>query len=136
MSRSGYSDDSDEGYGLWRGAVLSAMRGKRGQALLRALADALDAMPDKRLGRSAFVDRNNCLCTLGALAAAKGMDLDALDDAADYGDHQAIGDQFDIAVPLAQEIMWLNDEAGHYQETPEQRWQRMRAWVGEHISLA
>lgn len=53
MSRSGYSDDDDDDGGsrlnLWRGAVERAIKGKRGQAFLRELGAALDAMPDKRL---------------------------------------------------------------------------------------
>ena len=36
MSRSGYTDDLDaKRYGLYRGRVASAIRGKRGQRLLR-----------------------------------------------------------------------------------------------------
>ena len=36
---------------------------------------------------------------------------------------------FGIAPALAREIVWENDEAGWYDETPESRWKRMRAWV-------
>ena len=45
MSRSGYSDDL-EPWDLirWRGAVNSAIKGKRGRALLQKMADALDAL--------------------------------------------------------------------------------------------
>ena len=55
MSRSGYvdADDCDEGeqwrHIRWRGAIKSAIRGKRGQAFLREMLDALDALPQKRL---------------------------------------------------------------------------------------
>jgi hypothetical protein len=51
MSRSGYTDDVEYSWRsiMWRGRVVSAIRGKRGQALLRDLLAALDAMPDKRL---------------------------------------------------------------------------------------
>ncbi len=38
MSRSGYQDDC-EGLNLYRGTVRRAIRGKRGQAFLRELAD-------------------------------------------------------------------------------------------------
>jgi hypothetical protein len=45
MSRSGYSDDLDPlALGRWRGRVASAMRGKRGQAFLREMLAAMDAM--------------------------------------------------------------------------------------------
>lgn len=43
MSRSGYSDDCDH-IELWRAAVDAAVSGKRGQAFLRELLGALDAM--------------------------------------------------------------------------------------------
>ena len=49
MSRSGYSYEFEEGWGLYRGAVASAKRGKRGQKFLRELLSALDDMPIKRL---------------------------------------------------------------------------------------
>jgi len=47
MSRSGYSDDCDDQWSLicWRGAVKSAIRGKRGQAFLKEMLAALDALP-------------------------------------------------------------------------------------------
>jgi hypothetical protein len=46
MSRSGYDESCDDNWGLicWRGAVASALRGRRGQAFLRELVDALDAV--------------------------------------------------------------------------------------------
>ena len=57
MSRSGYTDDGwDDESAQWAsiryaGALKSAMRGKRGQAFLKELLAALDAMPVKRLIR-------------------------------------------------------------------------------------
>jgi hypothetical protein len=57
MSRSGYSDDCDDQWRhiMWWGAVTSSIRGKRGQAFLREMRDALDAMPEKRLAPDALV---------------------------------------------------------------------------------
>jgi hypothetical protein len=52
MSRSGYIDDDWEEYqllNLYRGNVWRATVGKRGQALLREMAAALDAMPVREL---------------------------------------------------------------------------------------
>lgn len=57
MSRSGYTDDGwDDESAQWAairyaGALKSAVRGKKGQAFLRELLAALDAMPVKRLIR-------------------------------------------------------------------------------------
>jgi hypothetical protein len=50
MSRSGYDDEGD--FGLWRGTVLAAIRGKRGQAFLREMKTAMDAMARFQPGMS------------------------------------------------------------------------------------
>ena len=67
MSRSGYSDECD-GWDLirWRGAVASAIRGQRGQAFLREMLSALDAMPEKRL-ISEELERDGEVCAMGAV---------------------------------------------------------------------
>jgi hypothetical protein len=57
MSRSGYSDGWDNSVYLWRGAVNSAVNGKRGQAFLRDLRDALEAKPEKTLVKGALETR-------------------------------------------------------------------------------
>ena len=46
MSRSGYTDDNEDplANGRWWQAVKRSLEGKRGQALLRELVEALDAM--------------------------------------------------------------------------------------------
>lgn len=51
MSRSGYSDDCDNTWQWiqWRGRVASAMRGKRGQAFLQEMLEAMAALPMRRL---------------------------------------------------------------------------------------
>lgn len=129
MSRSGYSDDCDDNWELikWRGQVASATRGKRGQAFLRELIAALDAMPEKRL-IAHDLRRNGEVCALGSVGVRRGIDLDALDPE-EYG---AIAAAFGIAHQLVQEIEWENDEGG-YDDTPEQRWQRMRDWACRHL---
>lgn len=74
MSRSGYSDDC-ENVAMWRGQVASAIRGKRGQTMLRDLV-------------------------------------------------------------LAQEVMYENDEGGwRPNETPEERWARVRNWAAKQIRV-
>jgi hypothetical protein len=132
MSRSGYSD-SCENWSLicWRGAVASAIRGQRGQQLLRDLLAALDALPDKRLIAGALED-NGEYCALGALGTARHIDLRAIDP----DDRDQVAEAFDIASALAAEIAFENDEGGRLQETPEQRWSRMRAWVAENLRKA
>lgn len=138
MSRSGYSDDyDDEGTGgLWRGAVKRATEGRRGQVLLRDLLEALDAMPEKRLYRGNFATAEGQYCTLGVLGAKRGTKMDDLGSEEDYDcDTGLVGKRFGIARALAAEIMYENDEGAAYweKETPEKRWQRIRAWVASQL---
>lgn len=137
MSRSGYSDDYDDDVPgcLWRQAVRRATYGCRGQHLLKKLRDALDAMPNKRLITNAIKDESGEVCALGALDpnAPKYQGYDDFD----YGDHSRdLAKHFGIAHALAAEIVYMNDEAMEWrnrEETPEQRWTRMRAWVEQQI---
>ncbi len=112
MSRSGYVDDCDDNLaaGRWRGAVRSALRGSRGQALLRDLAAAMDAMEDKRLYRGSFATADGEFCALGVLGAARGTKVDDLGDEEDGCEPAMVGQRFGISSAMAAEIMYLNDE--------------------------
>lgn len=128
MSRSGYSDELDQWALIcYRGRVASAIKGARGQAMLRGLAAALDAMPTKRLITHELMDASGEVCTLGALGRARGLDMRSFD----YDAHD-LAKAFDVADPLTREVMFENDEQ-FQRQTPEERWQRMRRWVQEHI---
>lgn len=162
MSRSGYTDDCENQWELirWRGAVKSAIRGKRGQQALREILAALDAMPNKRLASELLVTADGEFCTLGALGNARGVDLDSIDP----DDPQAVAAAFGISEALAAEIMYENDEAvddyrwveveicgpvrPHYPEwgrhyihvrepvenVAERRWRYMRDWVAQNLT--
>jgi len=169
LSRSGYSDDYDDERmaALYRGAVASSMRGKRGQAFLREMIEALDAMPEKRLiadslrvdgppdpmvrwlfgacVRPGFATRvpdpadlptwsiiyvfdfpHDCgVCALGSVGIKRGLDMSKLDPE----DADAVSGAFGISEVMVREIVYMNDEAVWQSETPEQRWERMRAWA-------
>ena len=129
MSRSGYIDDSEDSLadGRWRGMVASAVRGKRGQAFLRDLLAAMDAMPVKELIANDLISDGR-VCAIGSLGLARGIDMSALDP----DDYDTIADTFGIAHQLVQEVEYYNDERG-YGDTPEARWRRMRAWVAGQI---
>lgn len=130
MSRSGYTDGGDPlDLGRWRAIIASATRGKRGQSFFRELLTALDAMTEKKLVHGELQDDSGCVCTLGAGAAAKGVDPNTLDT---Y-DYPKLGETFDIAHQLAQEVMYENDEGSWGNENPERRWERMREWVSQQI---
>jgi hypothetical protein len=132
MSRSGYSDDIDQWDLIrWRGQVASAIRGKRGQSLLRDLLSALDSMPEKALIKADYENEEGDVCTLGALGKTRGIEMRGFDPE----DYDGWANTFGVAHQLIQEITFMNDD-GWYNETPEQRWQRMRSWVADQIRVA
>ncbi len=132
MSRSGYHDDLDQrDLAMWRGQVASAIRGKRGQALLRDIATYMDAMPTKELVRGAIETPEGAVCALGCVLRHRGLTQD--DDLHRRFDAESTASRLDIAECLAKEVTFINDEAA-YDETPAQRWKRVRAWVAEQLT--
>ena len=128
MSRSGYTYDVDQWQSImWHGQVASSIRGKRGQEFLRALLAAFDEMPDKRLIAD-DLERGGQVCAIGALGRARGVDMSKLDP----DDDCSVAASFNIATPLACEIFFMNDELIQ-NETPEQRWSRMRNYVASLV---
>ena len=137
MSRSGYYDDWD-GDGVppefYRSAVRSALTGRRGQAFLRRLAGALDRMPSKDLAAHEWVGEDGSACALGVAAIDYGMrQLFATLDPDDGHGPEIAARLFGIARCMAAEIVYINDEAGRSDETPEARWKRVRAWVEDQL---
>lgn len=138
MSRSGYTDDP-ENVAMWRGMVASATRGKRGQAFFRALLEALDAMPQKRL-IAHELEQNGEVCAIGALGRVRGVDMSQIDPECP----EQVAPVFNIAECLAQEVVYMNDEwyglrhfdgARYVDVTPEMRWDLMRRWVAQQIRV-
>ncbi len=131
--RSGYSDSLEQWDLIrWRGAVKSALRGKRGQAFLRELAESLDAMPEKRLISHDLERPDGEVCALGCIGKARGLNMAPLEtlEADDWAPH------FGIAWAMTAEIAFMNDEGCVGLETAEHRWKRMRIWVGQQIKEA
>lgn len=150
MSRSGYCEDMDDQWRfiMWRGTVKSAIRGKRGQAFLREMLAAMDALPEKRLVASEL-EANGQVCAIGSVGLARGVDMSQIDPE----NYDAVATTFGIAAPLAQEIVYMNDEywsfstndQGHINHdeagkairiTPEERFTKMRAWIVRNLSKA
>ena len=95
----------------------------------------MDAMKEKRLIANSFKMEGD-FCTLGVIARKRGVELqDLLDEdyCGQYVDHERLADRLGVAAAMAKEIMFMNDEAMLFDETPEARWRRMRAWISEHI---
>jgi len=147
MSRSGYIEDMDDQWAFirWRGYVASAIRGKRGQAFLREMLAAMDAMPEKRL-IAKELECADGVCAIGTVGKARGVDMSALDPE----NYDAVATTFGINEKLAQEIVYMNDEAFIFETdakgcikrdengkslylTPEGRFEKMRAWIVSHI---
>jgi hypothetical protein len=130
MSRSGYSDDIDDHWAFicWRGAVASALRGKRGQAFVKEMLAAFDRLEHQRL-ISGELEQEGEVCALGAVGKTRGMDMSEIDP----DDHEGIAGTFGIPHALACEIMFQNDEAGPWKETPEDRYARVRRWLEWNI---
>lgn len=131
MSRSGYSDDHDNNWDLirWRGAVASAIRGKRGQAFLNEMLAAFDVLPEKKLIANELEIEEGAVCALGAVAKVRGIDVKEIDPE----DNERVAELFAIPHTLACEIVYMNDEWGSHKQTPEQRYERMRKWVKDQI---
>ncbi len=134
MSRSGYTEDSEEQwhFAMWRGAVASALRGRRGQAFLKEMLAAFDALPERKL-IAKELEADGAVCALGAVGKARAMNLVDIDPE----DHETVAGKFNVAHAMACEIMFENDEGGGYwkNETPEQRFERMRRWVVSQIKV-
>ena len=131
MSRSGYVDDYANYWQVtqWRAAVASALRGKRGQAFLREMLAAMDALPEKKL-IDADLEADGMYCAIGTVGGKRGMDMSSIDP----DDSDDIAGHFGIAHAMACEIMYQNDEAGPWSgETPEQRFSRVREWIVSNL---
>lgn len=107
MSRSGYSDGEGDNWSLirWRGAVRSALTGARGQAFLRELAAAMDAMPVKELV-AGELEADGAFCALGVVGKARGVNLSTIDTE----NWRQLSEAFGIAESMAREVMYENDE--------------------------
>ena len=135
MSRSNYSDDCDSWEIIrWRGAVNSAIKGARGQKLLRDLATAMDAMPKKHLIAYQIIDFEGNFCALGVVGNARGISHETL-YGVDPEDANAMASLFDIAPALVQEIVCMNDD-DYPSMKPDTRWSCMREWVRSQINEA
>jgi hypothetical protein len=120
MSRSGYSYELDVlDLGRYRGRVASAVRGQRGQRLLKDTLAALEAMPHKRLISDELRDDGE-VCTLGAVMVLRGLEPEKFDPE----EHDVLGGALDVSECLVREIEYLNDEEAP--SDPEKRWAYMR----------
>lgn len=130
MSRSGYSDGC-YGWDLirWRGAVKKAIRGKRGQAFLREMLVALDALPEKKLVAGHLATPAGEVCAIGSVLVRRGVDTSEID----VEDWEQVAQKAGISEALVREIEHVNDEAWDYHQImndpDEYRFAKVRHWV-------
>jgi hypothetical protein len=131
VSRSGYSEDCD-GWELirWRGAVASAIRGKRGQDFLRKLIAALDALPAKRL-IAAELEMDGDVCAIGSVGRMQNVNMSNIDPT----EPTEVAATFNIPEALVKEITYVNDE-WEYGITPERRFEIVRNWAKSQLVSA
>ena len=128
MSRSWYTYDAPENdkeqqaQARHRAAVSRAIKGKRGQAFLKEMLLAMDAMPVKRLEDYILSDDTGC-CAMGAVAESRGLNVSNIDPE----DRFAVAAILGIAASMVQELAYYNDEAeASFFESAEQKFVRMR----------
>lgn len=130
MSRSGYYDQDcgDQWQSImWSGNVRRCLAGRKGQAFLREMLAALDALPDKKLIAHDLV-KDGAVCAIGSVGLARGVDMTDIDPE----DYEAIAKVFGIKSMLVREIEFVNDDDSSYRRagmTDEQRWLSVREWV-------
>lgn len=153
------SDDYDpqfpNEYDLWEANWQRHLHGAGGQKALCDLRDALLALPDKRLIRERLADESGCVCAVAAVAlhrrTNKGESRDAViaDLAAKlvpderWGEIDAyeaeeqtmeVGMAVGLKRAMAVKLAYQNDQS--YEETPEQRYERVLRWVESKIEKA
>jgi hypothetical protein len=124
------------------GAMRSAIRGRRGQQLLRDLIAGLDALPVPELAAGALEDpETGCVCALGAVRLQRGaeavpLDFDPTDPDIDW---RYLAKPFDISETLAHAVISENEYGNkrNDEQSRRRRWQSVRAWaVGNLVAPA
>ena len=141
MSR--YCDSDDYDWEPWMegqaaGAMRSAIRGRRGQQLLRDLIAGLDALPEPELAAGALEDpKTGCVCALGAVRLQRGSEavplrFDPTDEDVDW---RELAEPFDISQTLANEVVAQNEfiSKRNDEQSSRRRWLSVRAWAVGHL---
>ena len=141
MSR--YSDCDDYDWEPWMegqaaGALRSAIRGRRGQQLLRDLIAGLDALPEPELASGVLEDpETGCACALGVVRRQRGPEavplrIDPTDPDLDW---RELAEPFDISLTLANEVVAQNDynTVNNDEQSRRRRWVSVRAWAAGHL---
>jgi hypothetical protein len=134
-----YGDAEPWMEGQQAGALRSAIRGQRGQRLLRDLVAGLNALPSPELSAGALEDEaTGCCCAFGAVrryrgAAAVPLYFDPMEEDLDP---PHFAEPFDVAPALAWEVVEVNEglSDSNMESARRQRWERVRAWAVRHLA--
>lgn len=89
----------------------------------------MDKMTEKKLIAHELVTSSNEVCAVGVVCRARGLDVSGVD----VKDPDRVGQLVGISRSMTAEIEFENDEGNRRDETPEERWTRMRKWVGDNL---
>lgn len=156
--RLNYCDEEERPgqFALFNANCRRSLRGKAGQEALRELEAALLALPEKRLIHGRLRDdKTGEVCAVGAYARHKGYDLSTFDD---EDETDEVGDHAGMPRLVAWQVVALNDYTldtvwevadgplnrfeAHCkggipfirEVTPEERYEKVLAWVRNHLS--
>lgn len=146
------SDDYDFDYpnqgDLWSANVQRHLAGAKGQAILRELRDALLTLPERKLINGRLADEQGCVCTVGALAAHRGVSLKELAELVKpderWGEVDAyeaemrtmdLGRRIGLKEVMSVTLAARNDDCWYapLDETDEQRYERVLKWVESNL---
>ena len=140
--RISYSDEEDYPgqHDLWQGNCMRSIKGKKGQAALRELEQALLALPDKRLIANELETPDGDVCAIGALAKHRCFTPKADPE---Y-EMEMVGVELGMPELVAWKVVALNDvdidtyydrkEGRCVPYTPEERYERVLAQVQKWLS--
>jgi hypothetical protein len=157
--RIGYADEESYPgqFELYRANTERQIAGRKGQKALRDLEEALLALPSKRLVLKHLAERDGGVCAIGALLVLKrqraGMSYDdAVRDIIATHDCDSEPDTMTDEVAVAEgvapplvawrlvelndvllESFWDTEAATHVKPTPEERYERVLAWVRSQL---
>lgn len=127
-----YNDDESfpGQFHIWQANCERSLRGKAGQRELRELEAALLALPSKRLIHGSLTNEEGEVCAIACYAKHKGVDLSKFDP-------EYESDEVGIAAGMPRLVAWKvveqNDIAADRRLTPEERYEKVLAWVREQL---
>ena len=120
------------------GALQSAIRGRRGQQLLRDLIAGLDALPVPELAAGSLEDpETGCVCAFGAVRLHRGeQNVPLLFHPTDWdADWRELAKPFNISETLAHAVISANEyvDSNNDEYSRRNRWKSVRAWAVSHL---